>query len=249
MSDTPNFRAFFATTDAHLAAAQRLRHDVFVRELGAIPTDASKEMDRFDEHADHLLLVDEARSENDRVVGVYRLMDEGQAKRAGGFSSANEYDLRPLVSSDRRILELGRSCVHLDYRGGLAIMHLWQALAEHIRSNDFEILFGVASFHGAEANEHAESLTLLHQNHLAPMHLRPSSKDPAEFNCASPDALDRRKAMANMPSLIKAYLRLGGTIGDGAFEDKAFNTTDVCMIVDVAEMDDRQRSLYAKAPR
>ena len=79
--------------------------------------------------------------------------------------------------------------------------------------------------------------------------MRPSSKNPAEFNRTSPDALDRRKAMANMPSLIKAYLRLGGTIGDGAFEDKAFNTTDVCMIVDVAEMDDRQRSLYAKASR
>ena len=54
----------------------------------------------------------------------------------------------------------------------------------------------------------------------------------------------RRQAMLDTPALIKAYLRLGGFVGEGAFVDHAFNTTDVCLILDTARMNARQRRIY-----
>ena len=52
--------------------------------------------------------------------------------------------------------------------------------------------------------------------------------------------------MVQVPALIKAYLRLGGFVGQGAWIDTAFNTTDVCLILDTAHMNDRQRRLYTR---
>jgi putative hemolysin len=37
---------------------------------------------------------------------------------------------------------------------------------------------------------------------------------------------------------------LGGTVGEGAFVDHAFNTIDVCLILDLNAMNPRQAQLY-----
>ena len=52
--------------------------------------------------------------------------------------------------------------------------------------------------------------------------------------------------MLAVPPLIKAYLRLGGFVGEGAFLDHAFNTTDVCLVLDTARMNEKNRALYTK---
>jgi putative hemolysin len=59
-----------------------------------------------------------------------------------------------------------------------------------------------------------------------------------------PDRIDRPAAMKATPALIKAYLRLGGFVGDGAWIDRAFRTTDVCLVMDTARMNERQRAIY-----
>ena len=43
--------------------------------------------------------------------------------------------------------------------------------------------------------------------------------------------INPRHALAELPPLIKGYLRLGGFVGDGAVVDYEFNTTDVSIIV------------------
>lgn len=239
----PQLTTRFAQDDTDIRAVQALRHRVFVDELGAQTTGASVEADGFDDYAHHLMVLDKARAAGDQVVGVYRLLDQTQAERAGGFSSAAEYDLTPLLSSGRRLLELSRSCLHPDYRSGLAMVHLWQALDAHIAATGTDILFGVASFHGTDPSAFAQALSLLHAEHLAPETLRPVSKYPAVFEAT---ATDRKVAMRQMPSLIKAYLKLGGKIGQGAYVDRKFNTTDVCMVLDVAQSNAAQRALYQK---
>lgn len=112
-----NLTVRLAMTADDVRAAQALRYDVFVTELGAdgpmVDHDAGLERDPFDQHADQLLLLD-----GDKVVGVYRLMDGAAAQAAGSFYSQREYDLGPLLASGRPLLELGRSCLHRDYRGG-----------------------------------------------------------------------------------------------------------------------------------
>lgn len=251
----PQFEVKLATDEVDLLAAQRLRYRVFVEELGGggelVDHDRRLEMDRFDPFYDHMVLIDHSRDARafDHVVGVYRLMQQSGAEKSGGFYCANEYDLAPLLNTGRRVLELGRSCLLPDYRGGAAMYHLWNGLAGYISDHEIELLFGVASFHGTDIAALAEPLSLLHHRHLADKELRVKSKAFQPMNLIAESELNRREAMLKVPALIKAYLRLGGVVGEGAFVDHAFKTTDVCLIMDTAKMNAKQRKIYASEGR
>lgn len=246
-SATDRFNVRLARSEAELLAAQRLRYDVFVRELGGggemVDHDAGIERDRFDPFFDHLILTETG---SEAVIGVYRLLRSDMAAAAGGYYSEAEYDLSALIDSKRRLLELGRSCLHPDHRKGMALHRLWQGLAAYIDEHRIEVLFGVASFHGTDVTRFAAPLSLLHHRYLAPPALRVRARETGfqSMDMIDEDTLDRRAAMLQMPSLIKAYLRMGGCVGEGAFVDHAFNTTDVCLILDVAQMDAKQARLY-----
>ncbi len=127
----------------------------------------------------------------------------------------------------------------------MAMVLLWNALIRYVREHRIEILFGVASFQGTDPARHAESLSLLHASHLAPPELRVRSRAYQPMDLVPAADIDRRRAMVGVPSLIKAYLRLGGHVGDGAFVDRLFNTTDVCLVLDAAMANVRSLSLYA----
>lgn len=249
MSDpTAEFTVALARDETEIAEAQRLRYAVFVEELGGagplVDHQAKLERDRFDPYVDHLIL--RAASAGGAVVGVYRLMREAAATQAGQFYSEDEYDLAPLRASGRRLLELGRSCLHPAYRGGAALFHLWQGLAAYVARHEIEILFGVASFHGTDTAALAQPLSLLHHRHRAPGALCVRSRRYQRMDLVPEEALDRRAAMVAMPALIKAYLRLGGQVGDGAFVDHAFNTTDICLIIDTSAMNAAQSAHYTR---
>lgn len=253
VNHSPNFETRLAENSQDLGAAQRLRYDVFVTELGGdgplVDHTAKLERDAFDPYFDHLLLIDRQRK-TDPVVGVYRLLRADQAAQAGGFYSESEYDLTKLKTSGHRLLELGRSCLHKDYRGGTAMVHLWAALADYVAAHQIDILFGVASFHGTDIPALAQPLSLLSHRHLAPEPLRVKavSSHFQSMNLIPEAQIDRLAAMRNTPALIKAYLRLGGRVGEGAFVDHAFNTTDVCLVMETKNMPARQRTLYAGRP-
>lgn len=228
----------FASTDAEIEEVQKLRFDVFVTELGAQSDHAEKELDEFDQGASHLLLIDPGRPSGHQIVGTYRLIEDQH------FSSALEYDLSALVSSGRKLLELSRSCVHRDYRDGRGMFLLWQALSRYIQDSRIEVLFGVASFHGQDTQKHAEALSYLSHHHLADSKLRPVSLTAAPFDLLPSGQIDKKAALRGLPSLIKAYLRLGGQVGHGAYVDRKFNTIDVCMVLDMKKLNLRQAALY-----
>lgn len=250
--ETSFFETRIATSETDLLAAQRLRYRVFVEELGGdgalVDHAARLERDEFDPVVDHLVLVDNRRSRDDldHVVGAYRLLRSEQAERFGRFYCDSEYDLSTLRASGRSMLELGRSCVDPAYRGGSGMFLLWNALAEYVLSRDIQILFGVASFHGVDAQALAQPLSWLHHNHLAPPEIRPRAHPEGyqAMDLVPEEALDRRAAMTGMPALIKAYLRIGGLIGEGAYLDRPFNTTDVFLMVDTRAMSEKHRRFY-----
>ncbi len=245
---SPDISVRLARDAADVRAAQRLRYEVFVAELGGsgplVDHKNRLERDRFDPYFDHLIACDAAR--DGAVVGVYRVLRNDQAAKAGQFYSEDEYDLTPLRQSGRRLLELGRSCLHRDYRGGPVLFRLWQALAEYVDRHRIEVLFGVASFHGTDIAALAQPLSLLHQRHLAPPDLRVRARSYQPMDLVPSDQIDRRQAMLQVPALIKAYLRLGGFVGDGAFIDRSFNTTDVCLLMDTARMTAQQKARYSR---
>ncbi|MEM1299011.1 MAG: GNAT family N-acyltransferase [Pseudomonadota bacterium] len=249
------FTVRLAESEADVAAAQRLRYRVFVEEMGATtaPEDAAnrRERDQFDPHFDHLLLVDNETENPDveeGVVGVYRLMRGSVAREGIGFYGQNEYDLSLLMDYPRNTVELGRSCVDLEHRGGAGMHLLWTGLGEYVAEHDISIMFGVASFHGNDPKPLAQALSYLHHNHLAPEDLRVRTIDGHYEPMAilPADQVDKIEAMRQIPALIKAYIRLGGFVGDGAYVDHEFNTVDVCLLMDTSRMVQRYRKFYSR---
>jgi putative hemolysin len=243
-----------ATTPLDLTAAQALRYQVFVRELSGdgplVDHALGLERDAFDPHFDHLILVDRRIDPETcaHVIGAYRVLPSDRRAAAGRFYSETEFDLSPLLASGRRLLELGRSCVHAEHRGGTAMFHLWNGLAEYVLDRGIEVLFGAASFHGTDIAALVQPLAFLHHCHLAPsaMRVRALAPNRQDMDLIPAANLDRRAAMAATPALIKAYLRLGGFVGDGAWIDRDFNTTDVCLVMDTSQMSARHREFYIR---
>lgn len=237
-----------------LRAAQRLRYEVFVNELGAdgplVDHEARLEQDEFDPFFDHLLLIDRSRDPDllRDVVGVYRLLPPERVAAAGRYYSEREFDLSVLKASGRRLLELGRSCVHPDVRGGAGMYILWNGLAEYVLERRIEVMFGAASFHGTDTAALAQPLAFLHHFHRAPEALRVFARpgQRQDMDLLPVDAVDRTAAMAGIPALIKAYLRLGGHVSDGAWIDRDFNTLDVCLVMDTARMSVKHRDFYTR---
>lgn len=225
-----------------IAAAQRLRYRVFYEEMAAEPSPEMARLgldfDQFDTQCDHLMVFDRNRPAGEQVVGTYRLLRRGVAEQHGGFYSASEYDLQPMldfVGPMGGLLELGRSCVHRDYRTNATIQLLWRGISTYISDHGISFMFGCASFPGIDPQQHALALSYLHAHHLPPQEWRvravPGRYEP--MNLLPPDQINPRTALHALPPLIKAYLRLGAYIGDGAVVDRQFGTTDVFILLPV----------------
>jgi len=207
-----------ATTAAERDAAQALRYRIFYDEMGAKPDEAARRLKRdidvFDDVADHLLVIDHAVGSGARgVVGTYRLVQNEGASRIGRFYTSDEYDISSITGFPGRLLELGRSCVDAGYRGRAVMQLLWRGVAAYVFLHRIDVMFG--------------------HNHLAPpaLRLRAVPERYIEMRRCDPATLDYRRAQLQLPPLIKGYLRLGGFIGDGAVIDTQFNTTDVAVVV------------------
>ncbi|MGH7110270.1 MAG: GNAT family N-acetyltransferase [Stellaceae bacterium] len=243
-----------AETEADIAAAQALRYRVFYERMGACPqpgTTHRRDSDRFDAVCDHLLVIDRTRPAGAAIVGTYRLLRRAAAARLGGFYSENEYDLSPLLTHPGEILELGRSCVDPAYRPRPVLQLLWSGIAAYVFHHDIALMFGCASLPGTDPAALAMPLSYLCHHHLAPPGLRPralAARYVAMSRCP-PAAFDPARVFARLPPLIKGYLRLGGYVGDGAVIDRAFNTTDVCVIVETELVTERYSRHYVRQAR
>jgi putative hemolysin len=242
-----------AETAADIDAAQALRYRIFYESLGArAPPEMARrrrDIDRFDEDCDHLLVLDHSRGSGaDIVVGTYRLIRRATAARLGGFYSASEYNIAPLVGYPGEILELGRSCVDLAYRQRPAMQLLWSGIAAYVFHHEIGLMFGCASLPGNDPDALAMPLSYLHYNHLAPVGLRPRAlaERYVEMRRLNPEAVDPARAIAALPPLIKGYLRLGGFVGDGAVIDEQFNTVDVCILVKTDLISDKYSRHYER---
>ncbi len=227
-----------AETAADIDAAQALRYRIFYESLGAQPLPEmarrQRDIDHFDEACDHLLVIDHGRGAGaDSVVGTYRLIRRDNAAQLGGFYSANEFDISPLVVHPGEILELGRSCVDPAYRQRPAMQLLWSGIAAYVFHYHIVLMFGCASLPGTDPDALATPLSYLHHHHRAPPGLRPRALAERYVEMCRLDrrAIDAAQAVAALPPLIKGYMRLGGFVGDGAVIDAQFNTTDVCILV------------------
>ncbi|MGY9055828.1 MAG: GNAT family N-acetyltransferase [Alphaproteobacteria bacterium] len=227
-------------SEAELHAAQALRYDVFYRERGAKPSPEmaalGRDIDLFDAGCDHLVVIDhaaEAEGGEPKIVGTYRLLRRDDAAKLGRFYTQDEYSIRRLLRGGHQVLELGRSCVAVEYRKQMTMNLLWRGIALYAHTHNVSLMFGCASFQGTDPAAIAVELSYLRHYHMAPLRMRPKArrKRYINMNTVPPGSYDPKAARAALPPLIKGYLRMGGMIGDGAVIDYQFNTIDVCIVV------------------
>jgi putative hemolysin len=239
-----------ARSAAEVEAAQRLRFEVFVREWGAqtdrVGPDSDREADEYDALMDHLIVVDRA---NGAVVGNYRLLRHDRLHGDAVFYSSHEFDLAPLHASGLRLLELGRSCVLREYRSLPVMQKLWHALAGYVADHRIELMFGCASLRGTDPAAVREQLAYLQHFHLAPANLRPLAlaDHRAAIEPMAKEAVDPVRALRALEPMVRAYLRAGAWVGEGAWIDHDFHCIDVCIVMPTARLRTRHREHFERA--
>jgi putative hemolysin len=226
-------------------SAQRLRYCVFYEELRAEPdlrTRASRrDIDEFDPFCEHILVND--RQAPHLPIATYRLLRREAAAAKGGFYSEGEFELAPLFRRHPHLefLELGRACVRPSHRRRPIIALLWQGIWNYVRANGIDVMFGCLSLAGAAPAAHAERLSFLAQNFAAPLEwqVRAVESRAVPMNPLPAGAFEPALVARTLPPLLKGYLRLGSYIGEGAVIDHQFNSTDVFVILPVANIRSR----------
>lgn len=253
-----------ATRRSEIRRAQRLRYKVFYEEMSAVPTGLAslsrRDADAYDALCDHLLVLDHAaakpaktpfRAPRPKVVGTYRLLRSEVAERHHGFYSESEYDLSPVLAAQAglRLLELGRSCVLKPYRGKRTVELLWQGIYAYVLHHRIDALIGCASLEGTDPDQLALPLSFLHHHARAPEAWRACAlpERAVRMDRLSKEAVDPKAAIQALPPLIKGYLRLGATFGDGAVVDRQFGTTDVFVALPIERIGARYRGHFAPA--
>jgi putative hemolysin len=242
-----------ARTAKEVRRAQRLRYKVFYEEMSAVPSAAAlfsrRDADEYDPVCDHLLVLDHDvrakpfRAPKPKVVGTYRLLKQDVAESRGGFYTAGEFDVAPLLDAHpgKSFLELGRSCVLKPYRGKKTVELLWQGLWAYVLANGVDAMIGCASLDGTDPARLALPLAFLHHHARSPEGWRVCARPEraVAMDALPRDAIELKAAMKALPPLIKGYLRVGATFGDGAVIDRQFGTTDVFVVMPIAAINAR----------
>ena len=237
--DTPALYFSMARTPAEVREAQALRYRVFAGEMGArLAGHDNLDRDGFDPLCEHLLVRDR---ETGKVVGTYRILSPSMASEAGGYYSAGEFDLSRMEHLFDRTVEIGRACVHPDYRNGSTIALLWAGLAKYMLQNRYDYLIGSASISMADGGHMAASLyQRLKRDHLA----------PAEYHvfplCPLPLENLQSDIQTSCPALLKGYLRAGAWICGEPAWDPDFNTADLPIMLPMSRLNRRYAAHFIK---
>ena len=221
-----------AHTKTEILEAQRLRYRVFAEELGAhLPSKIpGVDQDLYDAYCEHLIVRDEA---NNRIVGTYRILSPQAAQKAGSYYSETEFNLDRLKNLRDRMVEVGRSCIDPDYRTGGTIALLWSGLMRYMLANKHEYLIGCASIGMADGGHAAAGIFSRIKASMASLEYRVFPI------CPLPLHRIEGNQEAELPPLIKGYLRAGAEVcGDPAW-DPDFNTADLLLLLSMAKINTR----------
>ncbi len=241
-----DFEVRLTRNAAERKQVRQLRYDVFVEEDGANATEEQKQLreeyDSFDRFADYMAVF-----HGDKIVGTYRIIDRDAAEKMDGFYTEGEFDISKIIRVRGNIASMSRACVAREYRENSLVMRLlWAGLGEYVAKKEIIVLFGTASWIGTKSVKSAQALSYLYYNHLAPLSLRatvnfdglPDGVNPklTRMNILPRAFVDEKDAFAEMPPLIKGYLRLGAKFGKGVYIDVSFNTYDVFVVIETRKI-------------
>jgi putative hemolysin len=234
------YHVCLAQTDSEIRAAQKLRYEVFTEEYGSSLSGPEEGVDAdiYDRHCDHLIVRDEIAG---RIVGTYRILPPAAAARINSYYSENEFYLTRLNSIRHQLVEVGRSCIAPDHRNGAVITLLWFKLAQYMMQNNYQYLIGCASIPMHDGGHNAANLYLqLSETYMAPEEYRvmPITRLPY-------DRLINGQT-ADVPALIKGYLRAGAWICGEPAWDAQFNSTDLMLMLPMARLSPHYRKHFLR---
>ena len=230
-----NFSIKIAESNLEIKKAQSLRYKIFFREKKIkkknLKSLLQRDFDFYDKMSDHLIIVDNNRTVKDNVIGTYRLLRGNCAKLYKGFYTEQEFDISNLKKnfSNKTILELGRSCVHPEYRTGIILKLLWQGISKYIKIYKIKILIGCASFNGTNPNKFKDQFSLLYDTYRLPRNYDVKSLQDNKISFTK--NIDNINILNKLPPLIKGYLRAGGMVSKNFYIDTEFETIDFCVIM------------------
>lgn len=239
ITSSPLFHVSLAQTMTDLTECQRLRYLVFNREMGeglATSERSGLDRDHFDWVCDHIMVRDISSG---RLVGTYRMQTGYRAKGNLGYYSEQLFDLSPFEPIRGETLELGRACVHRDYRNTTALSMLWKGIASYAALCHARYLVGCSSITSQDENEGMALYDALKQKYLVEPSLRTQPK-PA-FRCKDNGVTVQAP---RPPRLFRAYLDNSARLCGPPAIDREFKTIDFLTLVDLQELPDRVRARF-----
>ncbi|MFI5293948.1 MAG: GNAT family N-acetyltransferase [Thermodesulfovibrionales bacterium] len=237
------FLVKLAEDRSELEKALKLRFEVFNLELKkglAISYLNGMDTDEYDKYCAHLIVID---ADFDRVVGTYRLLPGFVAEFNVGYYSENEFDMTNIKNLQGEKLELGRSCVHRDYRNAQVINLLWAGIARYVELYNIRYLFGCASLCSSVTEEVSLVYSYLSRHHPAePRYSVYPLQKVTGLRMLQVE--DRREALKMLPPLIKGYTSLGANICGKPSYDAIFGTADFFVLLQTEKIMARYRKKY-----
>ena len=213
-----HYRARFASSQKDILAAQTLRYQCF-----NLSNKFELDIDDFDTVCQHVLI---ENLETEKLICCYRILKFDNGENISSSYSSKFYDLKALESYTEPMIEIGRFCIDSEVNDPSVVLTAWAALAQIVDQNQTELLFGCSSFEGIEKEKYLDSFALLRDRYMAPDHWRPKIKAAQIFHY-SKDLIykvDKKKALLNMPPLLKTYLSMGAWVSDHAVVDLNMKT-------------------------
>ena len=212
------YRARYASSQIDVLAAQSLRYQCF-----NLSNKDELDVDEFDALCQHVLI---ENLETEKLICCYRILKFDTGKNISSSYSSQFYDLKVIENFTEPMIEVGRFCIDPEENDPSVVLTAWAALAQIVVHNQTELLFGCSSFEGIEKEKYFDSFALLRDRYMAPDHWRPKIK-AAQVFCYSKDLIykvDKKKALLNMPPLLKTYLSMGAWVSDHAVVDLNMKT-------------------------
>ena len=231
---SPKFSVILVDDDKTLTRCLKLRYDIFATELGADLHDNTHGMDTdiFDPHCHHIAVFDNRTNE---IVATTRLLDNAGSRKTSGFYSESEFDLSRILRNGQRYLEVGRTCIHPEYRRGSALPMLWQGIARFVVDNNIDTLFGCCSIPLSNGDRYiSHVMHHLREKHFSPDSQRVLPRIPLRLSPIGVKADD-----VLLSTLLKAYLRQGACICGEPHWDAAFGVADVFVLLDSSKISHR----------
>ena len=229
----PRYQVSFAKNNQEIVECQKLRYEVFAEEMGAEldSADTGLDQDKFDHYCRHLLVRD---NKINKVIATTRIITNEIAQKAGSYYSETEFDIKEIISLKKTFMEIGRTCVHMDYRSSSAINHLWQGVAREMLTSQVDYMFGCVSIPISDDGQYINSLMhyIKKSGHMS-KDLKVTPKSPLNNNTL-PESIN-----VVLPSLLKRYMHIGAKICGEPCLDIKFNVADIFILVDTKKINKR----------